>query len=59
MVVSIGVGVRAVAMGDADTIRTDRVVESCMGVRARASQLAVVLMPGGMNVHETFTYCAT
>ena len=48
-------------MGDADTGRTDRVVESCMAVRARVSQLevVVVIMPGGMNVHETFTYCAT
>ena len=34
MVVSIGVGVRAVAMGHADTGRTDRVVESCMHGRA-------------------------
>ena len=44
MVVGIGVGVRAVAMGNADTGRTDRVVESCMAVRARASQLVVVLV---------------
>ena len=44
MVVGIGVGVRAVAISDADTGRTDRVVESCMAVRARASQLVVVLV---------------
>ena len=30
----MGVGVRAVAMGDADTGRSDRVVESCMHGRA-------------------------
>ena len=50
MVVGIGVGAEAVAMGDADTGRTDRVVESCMAVRARASQLAVVLVYGGVLV---------
>ena len=44
MVVGIGVGLRAVAISDADTGRTDRVVESCMAVRARASQLVVVLV---------------
>ena len=37
-------GVRAVVISDADTGRTDRVVESCMAVRARASQLVVVLV---------------
>ena len=37
-------GVRAVAMGDSDTGQTDRVVESCMAVRAHASQLVVVVV---------------
>ena len=35
---------RAVEMGDADTGRTDRVVESCMAVRARALQLVLVVV---------------
>ena len=39
-------------MGDADTGRTDRVVESCMAVRARASQLVVVLVRGGVLVRS-------
>ena len=45
-------GVRAVAMDDPDTGRTDRVVESCMAVRARASQLVVVLVHGGVLVRS-------
>ncbi len=59
MVVSIGVGVRAVPIGNADIGRTDRVVESCMAVRARALQLVVVLMHGVKKVDGIFTYHST
>ena len=59
MVVGIGVGVRAVAKRDADTGRTDRVEESRMAVRARASQLVVVLVHGTKNIHAIFTYRTT
>ena len=43
---------QAVAMGDADTGRTDRVVESCMAVCACASQLVVVVVYGGVLVQS-------